>query len=53
MFEFKKVFNFPVKHDIEVIVDNARTHTAQNVNIEYFKYLNIVIFYKKLITFIP
>lgn len=37
MLEFKKAFNFPVKHDIEVIVDNARTHTAQNINIESFR----------------
>ena len=37
MIEFKTVFNHPVKHDIEIIVDNARTHTAQVVNINDFR----------------
>ncbi|CAF0913364.1 unnamed protein product [Brachionus calyciflorus] len=36
MLEFKKEFNFPVKHVIEIVVDNARTHTTQNVNIDSF-----------------
>lgn len=39
MLEFKKEFNFPIKHEFEIVVDNARTHTAQNINIEYFRYL--------------
>ena len=33
MLEFKKEYNFPVKHDIEFIVNNARTHTKMDVNI--------------------
>jgi hypothetical protein len=37
MIEFKTVFHHPVKHDIEIIVDNARTHTAQVVNINDFR----------------
>ena len=37
MLEFKTEFNFPVKQTIEIIVDNARTHTAQLVNINDFR----------------
>ena len=37
MLEFKADYNFPVKHDIEIVVDNARTHTAQVVNINDFR----------------
>lgn len=37
MVEFKTEFNFPVKHDIEIVVDNARTHTAQAININEFR----------------
>jgi hypothetical protein len=37
MLEFKEAFNIPVKHDIEIVVDNARTHTAQVVNINDFR----------------
>ena len=37
MLEFKKEYHFPVKHTIEIIVDNARTHTAQLVNINDFR----------------
>ena len=29
MLQFKNDFNSPVKHQIEIVVDNARTHTAQ------------------------
>ncbi len=36
MLEFKTAFNFPVKNDIEIVVDNARTHTAQTVNLNEF-----------------
>ena len=37
MLEFKEAFNIPVKHDIEIVIDNARTHTAQVVNINDFR----------------
>lgn len=37
MIKFKKKFNYPVKHDIELIVDNARTHSALMVNINDFR----------------
>jgi hypothetical protein len=37
MLEFKKAFNKQLKHDIEIVVDNARTHTAQVVNINDFR----------------
>ena len=37
MLEFKKEFNFPVKNVFEIVVDNARTHTAQNINIDSFR----------------
>ena len=37
MIEFKTEFNYPVKHDIEIVVDNARTHTAEVVNINEFR----------------
>jgi hypothetical protein len=33
----KTVFHHPVKHYIEIIVDNARTHTTQVVNINDFR----------------
>jgi hypothetical protein len=33
MLQFKKDFVEGVKHDIEIIVENARTHTAQVVHI--------------------
>ena len=36
MIEFKEEYN-KVKHDIEIVVDNARTHTAQVVNINEFR----------------
>jgi hypothetical protein len=36
MLQFKNDFNSPVKHQIEIVVDNARTHTAQLVNIKEF-----------------
>ena len=39
MIEFKKEFNFPIKHDIEVVVDCARTHTKMEVNINDFRYV--------------
>ena len=49
MLEFKTVFNYPVKHDIEIVVDNARTHTAEVVNINEFrlKKFNFVNFLNK------
>ena len=37
MLEFKEAFNIPVRHDIEILVDNARTHTAQVVNMYDFR----------------
>ena len=37
MLEFKVDFNHPVKHDIEIVVDNSRTHTAHVVNINEFR----------------
>ena len=37
MIEFKHEFNFPVKHDIEVVVDNATTHTALTVKLDDFR----------------
>ena len=37
MIEFKEEYNKPKKHDIEIVVDNARTHTAQVVNINEFR----------------
>jgi len=37
MLQFKKEFNFPIKHEFEIVVDNARTHTAQNINIKHFR----------------
>jgi hypothetical protein len=36
MLPFKNDFNSPAKHQIEIGVDNARTHTAQLVNIKEF-----------------
>jgi len=38
MIEFKEEYNEPVKHDIEIVVHNARTHTAQVVNINEFRH---------------
>ncbi len=40
MLQFKKAYHYPVPCDIEVIVDNARTHTAQTLNINDYR-LNI------------
>ena len=37
MLEFKSEFIHPVRHTIEIVVDNARTHTAQLVNINDFR----------------
>ena len=37
MLEFKSDFIHPVRHTIEIVVDNARTHTAQLVNINDFR----------------
>jgi hypothetical protein len=36
MLQFKHDFNTPVKHQIEIVVDNARTHTSQLMNIREF-----------------
>jgi hypothetical protein len=36
MFQFKDAFNYSVRHDIEIVADNARTHTAQVMNIHNF-----------------
>lgn len=33
MAEFKRAFHEPVKHNIEIVVDNARTHTSFLLNI--------------------
>lgn len=37
MIEFKQEFNHPVKHDVEVVVDNATTHTALTVKLDDFR----------------
>jgi hypothetical protein len=37
MLLFKKDFNHPVKHHIEIVVDNARTNNIQLVNINEFQ----------------
>lgn len=37
MLEFKKDFHFPVKHQFEIVVDNARTHTKLDININDFR----------------
>lgn len=37
MLEFKTEFNHPIKHDIEILVDNATTHTAAEVKIDDFR----------------
>ena len=44
MLEFKTDFNHPVKHNIEIIVDHARTHTAKVVNINDFGLIYYVFF---------
>lgn len=41
MLEFKREYNHPVKHEFEIVDDNARTHTAQNINIELFRYYSL------------
>jgi len=38
MLEFKSEYNHPVKHKIEVVVDNARTHTSKMNNLNDFRY---------------
>ena len=37
MLPFKKAYNQPVQCDFEIIVDNARTHTAQTLNINDYR----------------
>jgi hypothetical protein len=37
MLEFNSEFNEPAKLSIEIWVDNARTHTAQVININDFR----------------
>jgi len=37
MLEFKTEFNEPAKLSIEILVDDARTHTAQVININDFR----------------
>ena len=37
MLEFKDEYNHPVKHDIEIVVDSARTHTARTLNINDYR----------------
>lgn len=39
MLKHKKAYNYPVKHNIEIVVDNARTHTALIVNVDDFGFL--------------
>ena len=49
MLEFKKDYKLGDKRlDIEVMVDNARTHTALDININDFRY----IFKQKMITYL-
>ncbi len=43
MLEFKSEFIFPIKHDIEIVVDNARTHSAQEFHLHDFRYEIVVI----------
>ena len=47
MLEFKEELNQPVKHDIEIVVDNERTHTAQAVNINEFWYKKLKFNFEK------
>jgi hypothetical protein len=37
MIEFKDEYHYPVRHDIEVLVDNATTHTAMTININHLR----------------
>ena len=37
MLSFKKAYNNPVRCDFEIIVDNARTHTSQTLNINDYR----------------
>lgn len=37
MLQFKEEFHIPVKHDIEVLVDNATTHTAVDIKLDDFR----------------
>ena len=37
MLEFKQAYNYPVKHRIEIVVDNARTHTSQVCSLNEFR----------------
>lgn len=41
MLKHKKEYMSPVAHTIEIVVDNARTHTALLVNIDDFGFVNI------------
>ena len=37
--EFKTEYQNPVRSNIEILVDNARTHTALSVNIGYLRFI--------------
>ncbi len=39
MLKYKKAYNYTVKHNIEILVDIARTHTALIVNVDDFGFL--------------
>lgn len=39
MLEFKTEYQNPVRSNIEILVDNARTHTALSVNIGYLRFI--------------
>jgi hypothetical protein len=41
MLEFKEVYHKPIQHEFEVVVDNARTHTALIFNINDFRFVFI------------
>lgn len=39
MIEFKEVYHKPIRHEFEVVVDNARTHNAMIFNINDFRFV--------------
>ena len=42
LLEFKKEFIEPVRHEIEIVVDNARTHTALTVNLNDLRFNSLL-----------
>ena len=41
MLEFKREYNFPVKHTLEIVVDNATTHNKKIINIYEFRFFEL------------